>query len=113
MVRTGRGYAYNYFAALIASVATNIRRIIQGLIKLTVLDALALGIGLWLIGMPSPAALGVITAVLAWVPYVGSIMGCVLVVLVAATDFAGDPLMAYSAVALFIFVRLPAQACTK
>jgi predicted PurR-regulated permease PerM len=91
---------------LVHQVDQTARLYFQGLIKLTALDALALGIGLWLIGMPSPVALGLITAVLAWVPYVGSIMGCVLVVLVAATDFAGDPLMAYSAVCLFIFVRL-------
>ena len=39
VVRTGRGYAYNYFAAMIASVATNIRRIIQGIIKLNATDS--------------------------------------------------------------------------
>ena len=39
VVRTGRGYAYNYFASMIASVATNIRRIIQGLIKLNATDS--------------------------------------------------------------------------
>jgi predicted PurR-regulated permease PerM len=42
-----------------------------------------------------------ICAVLAWVPYVGSILGGLLVVLVAATDFPGDPAMAYWAIALF------------
>jgi predicted PurR-regulated permease PerM len=44
--------------------------------------------------------------VLAWVPYVGSIAGCLLVVLVAATDFPHDPAVAYYAIALFLLVRL-------
>ncbi|QWT45669.1 AI-2E family transporter [Azospira inquinata] len=78
----------------------------QGLLKLTALDASALGIGLWLLGMSTPLLLGVVTAVLAWVPYVGSIIGCALVVLVAATDFPGNPGMAYGTIALFLFVRM-------
>ena len=78
----------------------------QGLLKLTALDASALVIGLWLLGMSTPLLLGVVTAVLAWVPYVGSIIGCALVVLVAATDFPGNPGMAYGTIALFLFVRM-------
>ena len=50
--------------------------------------------------------LGAACAVLAWIPYVGSIAGGILVVLVAATDFPGQPLMAYAAAALFVLVRL-------
>ncbi|MEI7612969.1 MAG: AI-2E family transporter [Betaproteobacteria bacterium] len=78
----------------------------QGLMKLTVLDSLCLAFGLWLIGVSTPFALGLITAVLAWIPFVGSVLGCLLVVLVAATDFPGDPAMAYAAIGLFIAVRL-------
>lgn len=77
-----------------------------GLIKLTMLDTLTLAFGLWLIGMPSPLGLGLLAAVLAWVPFVGSILGGLLVVLVAATDFAGDPDMATWTIALFILVRI-------
>ncbi len=43
---------------------------------------------------------------LAWIPYVGSVLGGLLVVLVAATDFPEVPTMDYSATALFVFVRL-------
>ncbi len=78
----------------------------QGLIKLTALDAVCLAAGLWLIGVSSPLLLGIVTAVLAWVPYVGSIAGCLLVVLVAATDHPGSPSVAYAAIALFVAVRL-------
>lgn len=77
-----------------------------GLLELTVLDTLCLAGGLWLLGVSAPLLLGLMTAVLAWIPYVGSIVGCVLVVLVAATDFPGDPAIAYGAVALFVIVRL-------
>jgi len=77
-----------------------------GLLKLTALDTLTLALGLWVLGISAPLLLGLVTAVLAWVPYVGSILGCALVVLVAATDFPGNPGMAYGAIGLFIFVRL-------
>ena len=82
------------------------RSYFAGLMKLTVLDTIALGLGLWALGLPGAWLLALVAAVLAWVPYVGSIAGCVLVVLVAATDFPQDPKMAYWAIMLFIFVRL-------
>jgi predicted PurR-regulated permease PerM len=78
----------------------------QGLIKLTVLDALCLAAGLSFIGVSSPLLLGLLTAILAWIPYVGSIGGCLLVVLVAATDYPGNPSVAYAAIGLFIAVRM-------
>ncbi len=91
---------------LLHEVDQTSRAYFQGLIKLTILDTLTLAIGLWIMGMPGALALGTICAVLAWIPYVGSIAGGLLVVLVAATDFPGDPGMAYWSVALFVFVRL-------
>jgi predicted PurR-regulated permease PerM len=77
-----------------------------GLLKLTILDTLTLACGLWLLGFSGAFALGLICAILAWIPYVGSILGGVLVLLVAATDFANMPSMAYSAAGLFVLVRL-------
>lgn len=91
---------------LLDQVDHTARLYFQGLIKLTVLDTLCLAAGLWTIGVSAPLLLGLITAVLAWVPYVGSILGCLLVVLVAATDYPGDPGVAYGAIGLFILVRL-------
>ncbi|MCF8184985.1 MAG: AI-2E family transporter [Polynucleobacter sp.] len=82
------------------------RAYFQGLIKLTVLDTVTLAAGLWMLGIPGPFALGLICAVLAWIPYVGSILGGLLVVLVAATDFPDSPSMAYWAIILFGAVRL-------
>ena len=82
------------------------RAYFQGLLRLTVIDTITLAIGLWLIGMPMALALGLIAAVLAWIPYVGSVLGGLLVVLVAAADFPNDPSVAYWAIGLFIAVRL-------
>ncbi len=82
------------------------RRYFEGLLKLTVIDTAMLAFGLWLIGVSSPLVLGLISAVLAWVPFVGSVIGCILVVIVAATDAPSNPLMAYGAIGVFVAVRL-------
>ncbi len=91
---------------LLHEVDKTARSYFHGLISLTVLDAIALALGLWSIGVSAPLLLGIVSAVLAWVPYVGSILGCLLVVLVAATDFPADPAMAYGAIGVFLLVRL-------
>ena len=91
---------------LLHEVDRTTRAYFVGLVQLTVLDTITLALGLWWMGMPSPLALGLLCAVLAWVPYVGSIVGGLLVVLVAATDFPEAPAMAYGAAALFGVVRL-------
>ena len=65
-----------------------------------------LALGLWTIGVPSPLVLALIAALLAWVPFVGSVVGCMMVVMVASTDAPSEPLLAYGAIGVFIFVRL-------
>jgi len=77
-----------------------------GLMKLTFLDTMCLGLGLWFFGVSSPLLLGLLAAVLAWVPYVGSVAGCIIVVLVTATDFPTQPGMTYGCVLLFFGVRI-------
>ncbi|RTL49451.1 MAG: AI-2E family transporter [Rhodocyclaceae bacterium] len=82
------------------------RAYFQGLLRLTLLDTVTLALGLWWIGFPAPLWLGLICAVLAWLPFVGSLLGGLLVVLVAATDFPTNPDMAYAAVGLFLAARM-------
>ncbi|MBL8510100.1 MAG: AI-2E family transporter [Betaproteobacteria bacterium] len=82
------------------------RAYFQGLLKLTVLDTVTLALGLWLLGMPAPLGLGLMAAILAWIPYIGSILGGLLVVLVAAADFPDQPSIVSWAIGLFILVRL-------
>lgn len=105
----GRSVPNAYFERtlyLLDQVDRTARVYFVGLLQLTVLDTLCLAFGLWVLGMSSPLLLGLLTAVLAWVPFIGSVIGCVIVVLVAATDFPGNPGMAYGAVLLFVVVRL-------
>lgn len=105
----GRGVPNAFFERtlyLLDQVDRTARLYFVGLIQLTLLDALCLALGLWMIGVSAPIALGIMTAILAWVPFIGSILGCTLVVLVAATDFPSQPQVAYGAIVLFVVVRL-------
>ncbi len=83
-----------------------LRRYFQGMLLLTLLDAVTLAIGLAVIGFDHVLLLSIMTAIFAWIPYVGSLVGCFLVVLVAATDFPTQPWMAYGVLMLFILVRM-------
>lgn len=87
-------------------VEDQLRRYFQGLLALTALDALCLGVGLWLLGLHAPFLLAIIAAVMAWLPYLGSIGGGLLVVLVAASDFPDSNWLPYEVIGLFIGVRL-------
>jgi predicted PurR-regulated permease PerM len=91
---------------LLYRVEDQIRRYFQGVLALTVIDATCLGVGMWLLGLPGPFFLAGIAAVLAWLPYLGSITGCLLVVLVAAHHAPSSSSLPYEAVALFLGVRL-------
>jgi predicted PurR-regulated permease PerM len=100
---------------LLYRVEDQIRRYFQGVLTLTIIDGTCLGVGMWLLGLPGPFFLASIAAVLAWLPYLGSITGCLMVVLVAAHQasvFAVvhhttvSSALPYEAVALFLGVRL-------
>jgi predicted PurR-regulated permease PerM len=82
------------------------RNYFQGLLKLTVVDTVCLGLGLAIVGVPNALVLGLVAAVLQWVPVVGSAVGCLVVVLVAATESPGDPGMVYAVIGVFVLARL-------
>jgi predicted PurR-regulated permease PerM len=83
-----------------------LRRYFQGMLTLTALDAVCLGIGLWFLGFPAPFFLALLAAMMSWLPYLGSIAGCVMVVLVAAHHDPNSSWLPYEAIALFLVVRL-------
>jgi len=87
-------------------VENQLRAYFQGLLTLTFLDALCLGVGLWIFRLHEPFLLAAIAAVMAWVPYLGSIGGGLLVVLVAAHDFPDQPWLPYWVIGLFVGVRM-------
>jgi len=87
-------------------VDTTARAYFQGLLKLTLFDTACLAAGLAALGIPGALTLGLMAAVLAWVPLVGAIIGGAIVVLVTATDFPAQPSIVYAAAALFVVVRV-------
>ncbi len=87
-------------------VEDQVRSYFRGVLLLTALDGLCLGIGLWFLGLNAPFFLAAIAAIIAWLPYLGSIGGCLLVVVVAHHDFPTSPWLPYEAIGLFIMVRL-------
>jgi predicted PurR-regulated permease PerM len=77
----------------------------QGLILLTLLDTACLAGGLEMLGIRNAIWLGLASAVLAWIPYLGSVIACIVVVIVAATDFPDKFWVAYACLVLFLSVR--------
>jgi predicted PurR-regulated permease PerM len=91
---------------LFARLDESLRGFFQGLLVLACLDTLCLASGLFVLGVSPALWLGLAAAVLSWIPYLGSVVGCIMVVLVAATDFPDRPSVAYSCLVLFLCVRL-------
>jgi len=87
-------------------VDTTARAYFQGLLKLTLFDTACLATGLAALGISGALTLGLMTAVLAWVPLVGAIVGGVIVVLATATEFPAQPTIVYAAAVLFVIVRV-------
>lgn len=77
-----------------------------GLMKVTVLDTLILSAGFSLLGLSAPLTLGLLAAVLNWIPYLGPLLGFIIVMMVTATDFPGNLPMIYGIISLFIALRL-------
>jgi predicted PurR-regulated permease PerM len=85
---------------------TTARAYFQGLLRLTAIDTVCMSLGLWAIGLPSAFVLGVVAAVLSWVPVVGPLAGAIMVVLVTATHFPNRPELVYAAIALLVSMRV-------
>jgi predicted PurR-regulated permease PerM len=78
----------------------------QGLLWLTLLDTICLAGGLKVLGIPNALWLGLASAVLGWIPYVGSVAACIMVVVAASADFPQMAGIAYACLALFLIVRV-------
>jgi predicted PurR-regulated permease PerM len=77
-----------------------------GLIKLTLIDIFMLFIGLWALGIPSPLLLATIAGIIGQIPYLGPLLGGLMILLIAGTDFPGDVSIAYGVILLFAAIRL-------
>jgi predicted PurR-regulated permease PerM len=91
---------------LFSRLDVSLQNYFQGLLLLTFLDAVCLAFGLGVLGITNAIWLGLAAAVLAWIPYVGSVIGCTLVVLIAATDYPEKAWMPYACLVLFLGVRM-------
>ena len=106
MIRSIPNAFFEKSLLLFARLDESLRSFFQGLLVLAFLDTFCLASGLWVLGVSPALLLGLLAAILSWIPYLGSVVGCIIVVLVAATDFPDRPTVAYSCLALFLFVRL-------
>jgi len=72
-------------AETLADISNALRLWVLGQMIGMVLIGLLCALAAWLIGLPSPFALGLIAGLFEFIPYVGSILGAIPAVLVAAT----------------------------
>ena len=89
-------------AEVVKAIGETLRRWLVGQVLLMVLIGSAAGIGLGLLGVPLAFALGLITGLLEFVPYVGPIMSAILAVLVAVGE---TPELALYVLALFLVIH--------
>jgi predicted PurR-regulated permease PerM len=98
---------------LLHRIDVQIKNYFRGMLLLTLLDTVTLALGLWILGwiygvfgLGDAIALGLFCAILSWMPFIGSVLGAILVILICATEAAGQPQMALYAGILFALVRL-------
>ena len=90
--------------AAIDDAASRLSRFFLAQLALNIAFGLVIGIGLWMIGVPSPTLFGVLAAILRFVPYVGAAISALLPLVLAA---AVDPgwTMVIATAALFLVVE--------
>jgi predicted PurR-regulated permease PerM len=84
------------------AVGDTLRRWLIGQLALMAIIGIAAGVGLGLLGVPLAFALGLITGLLEFIPYVGPIMSGILAMLVA---FADTPELGLYVLALYLFIH--------
>jgi len=78
------------------------RWLLGQLIDMAIVGSLT-GVGLWMVGVPSPLALGLITGLSSFVPYIGAFISGFFAVLIA---FGESPQLALWALAIYVGVQL-------
>jgi predicted PurR-regulated permease PerM len=84
--------------------ATRLSRLFLAQVALNICFGVVIGVGLWLIGIPSPVLWGILSAVLRFVPYIGAIISAVLPLTLAAAVDPGWMMLVWT-VALFLIVE--------
>ncbi|MFO1311573.1 MAG: AI-2E family transporter [Burkholderiales bacterium] len=78
----------------------------QGLLQLTAIDTIILGTGFLIVGVPNAIVIALIAAFLEWIPIVGSVIGCGLAVLIAASAHQNELWVVYGVLAVFGINRM-------
>ena len=68
-----------------------------------------IGIGLWIIGVPSPALWGILAAVLRFVPYIGSFIAAAFPLTLAVAVDPGWSMLAWTAILFFVIEPIVGQ----
>jgi predicted PurR-regulated permease PerM len=79
-----------------------VRAFLLGTATVAVVDAVGIGLGAWIIGVPSVLSIAVITYFLAFIPYFGAIFAGAIACLVALGDGGLGPAIAMLIVVLFV-----------
>ncbi len=90
--------------AAIDDAARRLSRFFLAQLALNVAFGVVIGVGLWLIGVPSPTLFGVLAAILRFVPYIGAAISALLPLVLAASVDPGWSMMIATA-ALFLVVE--------
>ncbi|MCJ2049750.1 AI-2E family transporter [Methylobacterium sp. J-070] len=90
--------------AAIDDATSRLSRFFLAQLALNIAFGLVIGLGLWIIGVPSPTLFGVLAAILRFVPYIGAAISALLPLILAA---AVDPgwSMVIATAALFLVVE--------
>nr|WP_246692029.1 AI-2E family transporter [Methylobacterium sp. WL1] len=90
--------------AAIDDATSRLSRFFLAQLALNIAFGVVIGVGLWLIGVPSPTLFGVLAAILRFVPYIGAAISALLPLILAA---AVDPgwSMVIATAALFLVVE--------
>ena len=91
---------------LFSRLDSSLQNYFRGLLLLTLMDTICLWLGLQALGIHNAIWLGFAAAVLAWIPYLGSAVGYVIIVLLTAADFPDKTWMPYASLTVCVVVRL-------
>jgi predicted PurR-regulated permease PerM len=90
--------------AALDDAATRLSRLFLIQLALNIAFGVVIGVGLWAIGIPSPALWGILAAVLRFVPYIGAVISAVFPLALAAAVDPGWWMLVWTA-ALFLVVE--------
>jgi predicted PurR-regulated permease PerM len=94
-------------ARALAEIGAALRLWLLGQLIEMVLIGLITTFAVWLIGLPSPLALGLIAGIAEFVPYIGAIVASIPALLVASTK--GWDMMIWTAIAYFIIHQIEGE----